>query len=140
MFRTDCRKPHATLSLVFFPAFQGFSHCSNRPPRAAEFAAPAGPARLFVLSAGSCFSKNSAKSQAAATGPSLASGSSRKTFFADRQRKTCVRASATSRTNSPANIAASQAKADANKVDAASPFALLVERATAKDGAKPAKK
>jgi len=51
-----------------------------------------------------------------------------------------VRASATSRTNSPANIPASQAKADANKADAASPFALLVEMVTAKDGAKPAKK
>jgi len=34
----------------------------------------------------------------------------------------------------------SPAKADANKADAASPFALLVEMATAKDGAKPAKK
>jgi flagellar hook-length control protein FliK len=51
-----------------------------------------------------------------------------------------VRASATSRTNSPANIPASQAKTDANKADAASPFALLVEMATAKDPAKPAKK
>src|SRR6476659_1744414 len=74
------------------------------------------------------------------TGPSLASGSSSKTFFADRHRKICVRASATSRTNSPANIPASQAKADANKADAASPFALLVEVASAKDPAKPAKK
>jgi len=51
-----------------------------------------------------------------------------------------VRASATSRTNSPANIPSAQAKADANKADATSPFALLVEMATAKDPAKPAKK
>ena len=51
-----------------------------------------------------------------------------------------MRASATSRTNSPANIPPSQAKADANKADAASPFALLVEMASAKDPAKPSKK
>src|SRR6185369_14219088 len=73
-------------------------------------------------------------------GPALASGSSSKSFFADRQRKICVRATATSRTNSPANIPASQAKADANKADAASPFALLMEMASAKDPAKPARK
>ncbi|HKU54327.1 MAG TPA: flagellar hook-length control protein FliK [Rhizomicrobium sp.] len=51
-----------------------------------------------------------------------------------------MRASATSRTNSPANIPAAQAKADANRADAASPFALLMEMATAKNGAKPAQK
>ncbi len=51
-----------------------------------------------------------------------------------------MRASATSRAHSPANIPAAQAKADANKADAASPFALLVEMASAKDPTKPAKK
>jgi flagellar hook-length control protein FliK len=49
-----------------------------------------------------------------------------------------VRASATSRIASPANIHASQAKPDANKTDEASPFALLVDCAAA--ATKPAKK
>jgi chemotaxis protein MotD len=51
-----------------------------------------------------------------------------------------VRASATSRTISPASVSASQAKADDNKADAASPFALLVEMAAAKNPAKSPKK
>jgi flagellar hook-length control protein FliK len=41
---------------------------------------------------------------------------------------------------SPASVSASQAKADDNKADAASPFALLVEMAAAKNPAKPPKK
>jgi flagellar hook-length control protein FliK len=60
-------------------------------------------------------------------------------FFANHFRKTCVRASATSQTITPANIPAPLAKVDANKADAASPFALLME-ATAKDSAKAIKK
>ncbi len=47
-----------------------------------------------------------------------------------------MRASAASQINSPANIPAPQAKPDVNKADAASPFALLVEVAAAKDPAK----
>ena len=50
-----------------------------------------------------------------------------------------MRASATSQTITPANIPAPLAKVDANKADAASPFALLME-ATAKDSAKAIKK
>ncbi len=51
-----------------------------------------------------------------------------------------MRASATSRISPSAGLHAAQAKADANKADAASPFALLVEMASSKDPAKPAKK
>jgi flagellar hook-length control protein FliK len=56
-----------------------------------------------------------------------------------------VRASATSKTASPANYFASQAKADANKADNNSPFALLVasvapQTPANKDAAKPAAK
>ena len=50
-----------------------------------------------------------------------------------------MRASAASQTVSPANIPAPQAKPDANKADAASPFALLMQ-ATARDAAKLDKK
>jgi len=49
-----------------------------------------------------------------------------------------VRASATSRAASPANYLASQAKADANKAENDSPFALLVASIAPKDAAKPA--
>ena len=48
-----------------------------------------------------------------------------------------MRASATSRTASPASYFASQAKADANKADDNSPFALLVASVAPKDATKP---
>jgi flagellar hook-length control protein FliK len=51
-----------------------------------------------------------------------------------------VRASATSRTASPASAYAPQAKADANKADHTSPFALLVDSVAPKDAAKPPQK
>ncbi|HWM60695.1 MAG TPA: hypothetical protein VNN98_01015, partial [Rhizomicrobium sp.] len=51
-----------------------------------------------------------------------------------------MRASATSKTASPANVYASQAKGNANKADAASPFALLLESTAPSQAAKPAKK
>jgi hypothetical protein len=47
-----------------------------------------------------------------------------------------VRASATSKAASPANYFASQAKADANKVEGDSPFALLVASIAPRDAAK----
>ncbi len=50
-----------------------------------------------------------------------------------------MQASASSQTNSPANIPIPQAKPDANKADAASPFALLMQ-ATARDAARLDKK
>ena len=50
-----------------------------------------------------------------------------------------MQASAASQSNSPANIPSPQVKADANKADAASPFALLMQ-ATARDSAKLDKK
>ena len=70
---------------------------------AAEFAAPAGPARLFVLRPAQICQKVQQNRGEPATGPSLASGSRAK-FFADRHSEDCVRASATSRTISPASI------------------------------------
>ena len=51
-----------------------------------------------------------------------------------------MRASATSKTASPANLYASQAKDNANKADAASPFALLLESTAPSQAAKPSKK
>ena len=79
------------------------------------------------------------QNRGSAIGPSLASGFPSKNFFADRHRKICVQASASSQTNSPANIPIPQAKPDANKADAASPFALLMQ-ATARDAARLDKK
>jgi flagellar hook-length control protein FliK len=139
MFRTGCRKPHAILGKVILPAFQGFSHCSDHSVWAAEFAVPAAPARLFMLLPEPAPSKNSAKSRTC-NWPGPCVWSSEQKFFADHQRKICVRASTASQTVSPANIPSSQAKADAHKADAASPFSILVEATTAKDTAKAAKK
>ena len=51
-----------------------------------------------------------------------------------------MRASATSKTASPANLYASQAKGNANKADAASPFALLLESTAPSQAVRPSKK
>ena len=51
-----------------------------------------------------------------------------------------MRASASSRTSPSANLYASQAKANTNKADQASPFALLLEATAPSQGAKPSKK
>src|SRR5476651_427575 len=64
LFRADCRKPHAIWNGRYLPGFTGFSHCSGAGARAAEFAAPAGPARLFVLPPRPGGAKNSTKSKA----------------------------------------------------------------------------
>jgi flagellar hook-length control protein FliK len=52
----------------------------------------------------------------------------------------CVRASATSRTVSPASLPASQAKSNANQADAASPFALMLASTAPVHPAKPLRK
>jgi hypothetical protein len=75
------------------------------------------------------------QNRGSAIGPSLASDLPSKNFFAHRDRKICVQASASSQSNSAANIPSPQVKPDANKADAASPFALLMQ-ATARDSAK----
>jgi hypothetical protein len=65
LFRTNCRKPHAMRHWRFFRMIAGILHRSDDRTRAAEFAAPAGPARLFVLPVTEGSVKNSTKSRGA---------------------------------------------------------------------------
>jgi len=74
LFRKTCRKPRAILGGDFFRGFGGFFAETGVGTRAAEFAAPAGPACSFVLPARPASSKKSIKSGLSAVGPCFASG------------------------------------------------------------------
>jgi hypothetical protein len=83
-FRLTLRSPNAFVPkqlsqapchfrTVILPGFSGFSHSSEGPARPAEFAAPAGPARLFMLWPWGAPPKIQQK-RGTASGPSLAMG------------------------------------------------------------------
>jgi hypothetical protein len=73
LFRTDSRKHRAIWVDGFFQAFAGFFWLRRRALRAAEFAAPAGPARPFVLRRSTENAEKAAKSAIVKTGPLFAS-------------------------------------------------------------------
>jgi flagellar hook-length control protein FliK len=132
------------LAQRFLQALPRFFRLIRPAPQAAEFAAPAGPARLFVLRSPVRLAENAAKSAIGKLGPPFASvrmNNSSGNFFSP-LRITNVRASATSKISSAAHYAAAQAKPNDTKTDQASPFALLVDMVTNKDavGGRPSQK
>jgi hypothetical protein len=86
LFRKDCRKPHAILAARFLQAFPGFFRFGTHIGQAAEFAASAGPARLFVLRLAAFAAENAAKSAIGKLGPAFASALTNKFFLADHKR------------------------------------------------------
>ncbi|HWU54968.1 MAG TPA: hypothetical protein VN175_05660 [Rhizomicrobium sp.] len=80
LFRKDCRKPHAILAARFLQAFPRFFRFGDCLGQAAEFAASAGPARLFVLRLPALPTENAAKSAIKKLGPPFASAWA-KNFF-----------------------------------------------------------
>src|ERR1041385_4056262 len=107
------------LRAAFFPGIGGFFAAGDASAKAAEFAAPAGPACSFVLWERVGWPKKANKIGAARTWPVLCVWLSERVFIWTN----CVRASAASRSTSPASVQASQSKANSAPEHEASPFA-----------------